>query len=157
MRDIESPTQLVDVHNCTSLVVRYTHLIDLGHPELVWELFAEDGIWEFPAAGIALRGRDELRTGIAEHLTGDTWLARHICTNTDITLTDAYHAEGLTYFMNYRHYFDHPVDAAADLDRVVAPIGPVRHIGEYVDRFVRTEDGWRFAHRRTRLAFSYRA
>jgi hypothetical protein len=59
--------------------------------------------------------------------------------------------------VNYRHYFDHPIDAAASAGRELAPIGPVRHIGEYVDRFVRTESGWRFAHRRTQLAFSYRA
>jgi hypothetical protein len=155
--DVRSSEQLLDIHNCTSLIVAYTHRLDLGQPDRIWELFAEDGLWEFPAAGLAFRGHDELRTGIAAQLTGTTWLARHVCTNTDISLTDDDHAEGLTYFVNYRHYFDHPVDAAADLDRELAPISAARHIGEYVDRFVRTDGGWRIAHRRTRLAFSYRA
>jgi len=31
------------------------------------------------------------------------------------------------------------------------------YIGEYRDRFVRTEDGWRFHQRRTELAFAHQS
>lgn len=157
MADLATAGELLDVHNCTRLVVQYTHDIDLGHPERVWELFTDDGVWEMPAAGLVFRGHDQLRQGIVENLAVPTWAARHVCTNIAINLTGPNDAEGLTYFINYRHVFDHPVDARADLDRELAPIGPVRHIGEYIDRFRRTDDGWRIAHRRTRLGFSYRA
>ncbi len=157
MPDGPSIEELLDIHNCTRLIVRYTHLIDLGRADELWELFAPDGVWEFPAAGLAFRGHEELRSGMAANLADRTWLARHVCTNTNVSVVDADHAEGLTYFINFRHQFDHEVDSAADLDRELAPIGPVRHVGEYVDRFVRTDAGWRIAHRRTRLAFSYRA
>jgi len=157
MPDVTSVSELLDIHNCTRLIIRYTHLIDRGRADEIWELFADDGVWEFPTAGLSFRGREEIRTRLAESLAGDSWLARHICTNIDVAITDADHAEGLTYFINFRHVFDHPVDSAADLDRELAPIGPIRHVGEYVDRFVRTSEGWRIAHRRTRLAFSYRA
>lgn len=157
MSDVTSSSELLDIHNCTRLIVRYTHMIDLGRADEIWELFAADGEWEFPAAGLAFRGQEEIRMKLAKSLAGSSWLARHVCTNIDVVLTDADHATGLTYFINFRHVFDHPVDSAADLDREVAPIVPIRHVGEYVDRFVRTEAGWRIAHRRSRLAFSYRA
>lgn len=157
MQNISTVDELIAIQNCTDLVTRYTHYIDLGQTDKVWELFSEDGIWEMPAAHLRFEGREQLQAGISANLSGDTWLARHICTNTLIDLTGPDTATGISYMINYRHYFDHPIDAAADLDRELAPIGPVRHIGEYLDRFVRTEAGWRFAHRRTRLAFSYRA
>lgn len=157
MQNITTADELIAIQNCTNLIVQYTHYIDLGQTDKVWELFSNDGIWEMPAANLRFEGREQLKSGISANLSGATWLARHICTNTLVELTGPDTAQGLTYMINYRHYFDHPIDAAADVDRELAPIGPVRHIGEYIDRFVRTEYGWRFAHRRTRLAFSYRA
>ena len=50
--------------------------------------------------------------------------------------------------VNYRH--DDPSGVPAD----VAPTGDPVYIGEYRDRFVRTDDGWRFQQRRTELAFA---
>lgn len=79
-------------------------------------------LWEMAAARLTFRGREELKAGVAQHLTGGTFVARHVCTNTDVTLADAGHAEGLAYVIHYRHYVDHPVDPAADLDRVLAPL-----------------------------------
>ena len=53
--------------------------------------------------------------------------------------------------VNYR--YDDPSGVPAD----VAPTGDPAYIGEYHDRFVRTEDGWRFHQRRTELAFAHRS
>ena len=157
MQTVTTVEQLLDIQNCTNLIVQYSHDLDLGRPDKIWELFAVDGVWEMPANGLRFSGADEIRAGIAEHLTDDSWAARHVCTNTAIELTALDTAEALTYFINYRHYFDHPVDPAADLNREIATLGPARHVGEYIDRFVRTNGGWRIAHRRVRLGFSFRA
>jgi hypothetical protein len=39
----------------------------------------------------------------------------------------------------------------------LAPTGDPQYIGEYHDRFVRTDGGWRFHQRRTDLAFARQA
>ena len=57
-------------------------------------------------------------------------------------------AVGMSYMVNYR--YDHPSGVPSDL----APTGDPVYIGEYRDRFVRTDGGWRFQQRRTELAFA---
>ena len=58
-------------------------------------------------------------------------------------------AEGLSYFTLYRHVGDKP--RVPDLD------GQPVIVGQYRDRFVRTADGWRIAHRRAEVGFVRRS
>lgn len=154
---IDSLERMVAVRDCEDLIVRYAQLIDFGAPGRVWELFAEDGVWEMPLEGLRFAGHDELRTQVPAHLADDARTTRHVCTNVDITLSGPDTAEGFCYFVNFRHDFDETVSTSEDGIRTLAPTGSPRYVGEYVDRFVLTRDGWRFAHRRVQLGFSHRA
>ena len=60
---------------------------------------------------------------------------------------DGDEATSLCYLVNYRH------DSDTGVAEVPAPAGLPKYVGEYRDRFVRTDEGWRFAERRFDLAF----
>ena len=135
---------------CERLVYRYAQLLDLGQADKVPELFVDDGVWELPGR-IRFAGRAELDAGIPTRLTAPGRTARHLCMNVVIDVLGPDEAVGTSYMVNYR--YDDPSGVPADL----APTGDPVYIGEYHDRFVRTEDGWRFHQRRTELAFAQRS
>jgi SnoaL-like domain len=131
---------------CERLIYRYAQLLDLGEADQVPELFVDDGVWELPGR-IRFAGRAELDAGIPSRLFAPGRTARHLCMNVVIDVLGPDEATGTSYMVNYRH--DEPSGVAAEL----APTGDPVYIGEYRDRFVRTEDGWKFQRRRTELAF----
>ena len=135
---------------CERLVYRYAQLLDLGQQDKVPELFVDDGVWELPGR-IRFAGRAELDAGIPTRLTAPGRTARHLCMNVVIDVLGPDEAVGTSYMVNYR--YDDPSGVPAD----PAPTGDPVYIGEYRDRFVRTEDGWRFHQRRTELAFAPRS
>jgi ketosteroid isomerase-like protein len=128
---------------CERLIVAYTHLIDFGEAARVAELFTEDGVWE--SAEATMRSRDEIAAGFARRQDNTGRRSRHVCTNVAVDLISATEAAGVCYFTLYRA---DGVDPAA-----VAPLEGPAIVGEYHDRFVRTDDGWRIAHRRATAAF----
>lgn len=123
---------------CHRLVVAYTHLIDGGRAADVADLFAEDGVWS--AGKIRYEGREQIRAAFAERQALDR-TSRHVCTNIGIDVVDADNATGLVYLTLYRGDGPGPHPAIPDL------------VGEYRDRFVRTDEGWRFATRTAAAAF----
>jgi SnoaL-like protein len=144
---IDPLERLLAERACERLVYRYAHLLDLGEADRVPGLFADDGVWELPGR-IRFEGRAELDAGIPSRLNKAGRTARHVCTNVVIDVLSPTEAVGTSYMINYRH--DDPSGVPAELP----PAGEPLYMGEYRDRFVRTEDGWRFLHRRTELAFA---
>lgn len=140
---------------CARLIVEYAHRLDFGAADTIWELFVADGVWEMPGEGLRWSGWEELRQGLPARLSDDRRTTRHICTNTAITVLGEASASGLTYMVNFRHDFGGP--AMVDGARRLAPASLPRYIGEYIDTFVKTADGWRFGARRVELSFSHRA
>jgi ketosteroid isomerase-like protein len=137
--------RLLDERACERLVIDYTHLVDFGEAARIADLFTEDGVWE--AEGVRMDGRDAIRAGFGARQGVTRRTSRHVCTNLAITLTGADEATGISYLVNYRH--DSPTGTA----ELPAPAGHPKFVGEYHDRFVRTADGWRIAHRRCTLSF----
>lgn len=127
---------------CERLIVAYTHLIDFGDGGRVGELFSPDGVWE--SEQTRMEGRDEITRGFGRRQQRADRISRHVCTNTAINAIDENSAEGVTYFTLYRR--DGVTALPAGID------GPTI-VGQYRDRFVRTAEGWRFAHRRAEAAF----
>ena len=118
------------------LVAAYAHAADTGRFDEVAGLFAADGVLETPDQ-VAHSGRAAIRaflggTGAALASATAVPLIRHHVSNLRITVTGADDATGTAYFL------------------VVTERGP-DHWGRYRDRYVRTDEGWRFAHRRVRL------
>jgi hypothetical protein len=131
------------VQACRDLVLAVTQHGD--HAE------APEAAALFAAGGKLVRGGREF-TGEAELLAayGDqppTQVARHINGGTVITVLDGGNATGVTYYLAYRH------ETSGDPPELPVPLGQPFSVGEWHDRFVRTDAGWRFASRETRRVF----
>ena len=118
------------------LVAAYAHAADSGRFDEVAGLFALDGVLETPDH-VEHRGRDAIRAflgGTGKLLAGATTvpIIRHHVANLRLAVTGPDDATGAAYFF------------------VITERGP-DHWGRYRDRYVRTDEGWRFAHRRVRL------
>jgi hypothetical protein len=123
--------------DCTRLCIEYARRVDFKDYGGFAALFAEDGILEAGVRVQGLKQRDEqLRS-------------RHVMTNIAIDVRDADHATGVAYLSLYRH-----VGPESDQAGPVALCGPVL-VGHYVDAFVRTAEGWRFAERVLHMDFMH--
>jgi hypothetical protein len=145
--ELDPVERLLAERACERLVYTYARLLDFGDEARVPDLFTDDGVWEMPGR-IRFAGRAELEAGIPTRLVAPGRTARHVCTNVTIDVLGPDEAVGFSYMINYRH------DPPSGLAERPAPSGAPVYMGEYHDRFVRTPDGWRFALRRTELAFA---
>ena len=132
---------------CARLVAAYCHFVDHGQAARIADLFTDDGVWTAPGV-VTMRGRDELRAGLAQREARTDRVSRHVCTDLLIDVLDPDRAEGVVTVTIYRHDRSEgePAGEPAPLD------GPLM-IGEYRDRFCRTPDGWRFARREVAVSF----
>lgn len=122
---------------CERLVTQYCHFVDHGAKDRVFELFAEDGIFNHPAG--TMTGRAGIIEGVkALDIAG--LMSRHVCSNLLIDVVDENNATGVVYFQVYRH--------EGEVGRRVSPLTnqPVL-VGDYRDTFVRTDEGWKFKRR----------
>lgn len=122
-------------HACQRLSIAFANYVDANRGEELVALFANGGTFE--RAGTALTAPDQLRDFLAQRPTTRT--TRHVCTNILIEVVDDANATGITYFT----LFDHngaPQDPPLPMNLPAA-------MGEYQDRYVRTDDGWRIAQR----------
>lgn len=111
------------------LVARYNANGDTGRFAQVKELFAEDAVMRIEP-GQELTGRDAIMTIFsgATATTGPLTHVRHFTSTHQIDFEDAEHASGRLYFA------------------VLTDVG-LDHWGRYVDRYVRTVEGWKFSQR----------
>lgn len=128
---------------CERLVTAYCHYVDHGQAARIAELFSEDGVWESPE--VTMRGREELRRGFGRRQANTRRVSRHVCSNFLLDVVESDRAEGAVYLTLYRH--DGKEGAR------VAPLDKPEMVGEYRDRFVRTPEGWRIAHREVVVSF----
>jgi hypothetical protein len=141
MEDIE---RMLIERECERLVVTYCHYVDHGVASRIADLFTDDGVWTAP--GVRMEGREQLLAGFGQREANKQRMSRHVCQNFLCDVIDADHAEGVVYLILYRH--------DGDPERTVSPISGAEMVGEYRDRFVRTEAGWRLAERNTLATFS---
>lgn len=134
---MEQAERIAAEHECAKLVQLYCILVDeYRHEELV-ALWAPDGLWETWKG--PLNGHGEMRTYLDAKAQTDTTI--HMAHNIVIDVADASNATGVATFAYYGTSRDDPKATTA------------RVVGRYFDRFVRTDKGWRFAHRRTDMTF----
>lgn len=111
---------------------------DRGRIEEVIAVFAADGILEIP--GQSLAGREAIAgflSGVATKGAPSVDLrgSRHHLSTSRIELEGEDAAQGWTYFFVMR-------------------AGQMLQEGTYIDRFVRTAEGWRIAHRRVKILWT---
>ncbi|GIG90688.1 nuclear transport factor 2 family protein [Plantactinospora endophytica] len=100
------------------------------------DLFAEDGVWRIPDAGVELVGRAALRAGI-ERLQGN-WEFFVQNTHPGIVQVDGDTAIGRAYVNEIGRFRD----GSSHLNFAI-----------YHDRFRRTPDGWKFTERSYELRY----
>jgi SnoaL-like domain len=131
----EHPVIDADYVQLSRLVTEITWRIDHGEAEMVHELFVDDGVLNLGA--VTLSGREEIREWGRKLVDHPTYPGiRHVTTNMRFVADGADQAVGTTIVTAY---LDQGNPRRATLPFVV---------GEDQDRFVRTDQGWRFASRR---------
>jgi hypothetical protein len=132
--------------DCRDIVADVTQRGDRRDAAGAAALFAEDGSW--------LRGGRTWtgRAGVIESFgrIPVTQFTRHMTANCVVTVRDDSHAEAVTYYLAYHH------DPRVEAPSFPLPLDPPFSLGEWHDRFVRTPEGWRIAHRETRRLFERR-
>ncbi len=127
--------RLEDIEAIARLKARYCQACDDDHnPDKVAACFIPDGLWEGRNIGVHARGHEAIRRyigGVKD--SGRIRTSAHIVTNPLITI-DGDEAVGAWRLVML--YTGVAPDGAEQFHRI---------IGFYEDRFVRTEDGWRFA------------
>jgi 3-phenylpropionate/cinnamic acid dioxygenase small subunit len=129
MWELEAREQIRDT------IARYAYCVDGGRFDDLVALFTPDGVLEVEGEP-AHRGRDAIRAFVTD--TGHDLAAgtgepriRHHVSNVLIDLEGPDRSRARCYFLAV-------TDRGAD------------HWGRYLDALVRTDDAWRFAHRRVR-------
>jgi 3-phenylpropionate/cinnamic acid dioxygenase small subunit len=134
--------QLADEMAIRNLIAGLAHLADMGDLDDYLTSFTEDAVWEFPGddrEGLnhsrteghkAIRADREERR--ANRFQGPGTHTRHVNTTLAVRVLDHEHAEAESYWLFVTDTTGEP---------------KVSSIGHYFDRFVRTDDGWKFASR----------
>jgi 3-phenylpropionate/cinnamic acid dioxygenase small subunit len=125
-----------------TVLARIAQLADGGDLDEYLSLFTEDAVWAMPdnpSVGMAAnekRGHAEIRTGAedrrASGLQGPGTQSRHVLTTVAVDVQSDDRA-------NVRSYFLFVVDTTTTPS--------IRTMGQYDDVLVRTDDGWKLAHR----------
>ena len=120
--------ELLDLRAIEQLMVRYADRIDANDPEGAAACFAEDGVGKYWGE---CRGRKEIAARLARIL--DTFAATsHHLSNVNIRL-DGDRATAMSYVYAFH--------------RMAETNDPMHYWGRWVDRLIRTDEGWLFAER----------
>ncbi len=127
--------ELVARESIRDLVARYNASGDAGRFDTMLELFTDDAILVVPDG--THQGRENIRMFFESVATGNgrrpgVRLIRHFTATHQIDVLDLHAARG-------RCYYQVLTDAGLD------------HWGRYVDRYRRTDAGWRFQERRVSI------
>ncbi|HXA34680.1 MAG TPA: nuclear transport factor 2 family protein [Acidimicrobiales bacterium] len=129
--------QVADELEIRNLVADLAHMADMASEDELTDYssrFTHDARWEL--AGNELQGRDAILTGARERRAAGTQgpgtNSRHVITTQSVRLEGPDAATGEAYFLFVG-------------DTTTTP--QIRGIGHYLDRFQRTPEGWKLAHR----------
>lgn len=119
-------------HDCAKLVARYANRNDATDWQAVVALYAPDGRMARPSAPDDwITGREAILAAFTARPPRTT---RHVCSNVEITVLDGDTALGESAMLLF-----------------TGESAP--KVGSFLDRFVRTDDGWKFAERRGYMTF----
>ena len=124
---------------CERLMHLYCHYVDHDEAAKVADLFTEDGEWRSDNINAEMVGRDEIRQGFQRRQDNAGRMSRHVCSNALIDVINEIEAVGTVYLSLY--YYD------GEAGRATSPTDCLQKLGEYRDRFVKTDQGWRFSRR----------
>jgi hypothetical protein len=132
---------------CRALCVDYCDIVDAqDYPRLLREVFAQDAIFARPTAPQdPLRGVENIVASFESRPR--TRVTQHFVANIRIHVESPTAASGSCRILLYMGDSAEPETAEG------RQAAPKQLIGMYVDRYVRTNAGWRIAERRGRTLF----
>jgi ketosteroid isomerase-like protein len=136
-----SPQQRLEIeHACQKVMLKSISTFDDRDFAGFAALFAHDGVFvRANQPTEPLVGQDAILAALnarpADRLT------RHLCTNIEIDVIDADHAIGRCYLYLFSASSSAPEQVGG------RPADSTQRLGEYLDRYARTPEGWRIARR----------
>lgn len=131
---------------CHALAVDYADIVDTQDYSRLRQIFAEDAVFARPTVPQdPLRGVENIVASFESRPRNR--VTQHFVTNIRVRVESPTTASGSCRILLY----------VSDASEPETPEGrkaaPKQLIGMYLDRYVRTKDGWRFAERRGRTLF----
>ena len=131
---------------CRALCVDYCDIVDAQDYARLREIFAQDAIFARPTAPQdPLRGAENIVASFESRPR--TRVTQHFVTNIRVRVESPTAATGSCRILLYMG------DASEPETPEGRQAAPKQLIGMYLDRYVRTKDGWRFAERRGKTLF----
>lgn len=137
--DLTLNEQLLISRQCEQLVIAAADFADRQEFVAMAELFTEDAKLSRPTSDTPLVGRQAILESYQSRPASR--LTRHICTNFKITIEDQDHARVHCYAVVYAGDTNQESSGAFGVE------ASQQLIGEFDDQCVRTEQGWKIAHR----------
>jgi len=131
---------------CHALCVDYCEIVDTQDYPRLREIFADDAVFARPtAAQDPTRGVENIVASFESRPR--TRMTQHFVTNIRVRVESSTAASGSCRILLYMCDASEPETAEG------RQAAPKQLIGVYLDRFVRTKDGWRIAERRGKTLF----
>jgi hypothetical protein len=143
-----SPLERIEIERaCERLVYGYSRVLDIGDLSAAADLFAENGSMSRPMApNQVIQGRETIRASLLTRPKG--LLTKHLATNVIIDVESRDAARGISYLT---------MIATTPPQGAEPPFvseGPI-YFGQFVDRFVRENNEWKFLERRGSIQLKY--
>jgi hypothetical protein len=141
MSEVLSPVERIEIERaCARLVYAYSRALDVGDMSAAADLFAEHGSMARPMAPTqVIQGRETIRASLLTR--PKTLLTKHLATNVMIDVETRDSARGMSYLTMIS------TTPAANAEPPFVSQGPI-YFGQFVDRFVREHNEWKFFERR---------
>lgn len=131
---------------CEALAIEYAEIVDAQDYERLREIFTEDAILiRRSLAPEAVRGMDDIIASFTSRPRNR--LTYHIMSNIRVRVETPKTASGTCRVLLYTSDSSEPQTTEG------RKVSPKQLMGTYHDRYVRTENGWRFAERRGDISF----
>ena len=131
---------------CEALAIEYAEIVDAQDYERLREIFTQDAILiRRSLAPEAVRGMNDIIASFTSRPRNR--LTYHIMSNIRVRVETPKTASGTCRVLLYTSDTSEPQTAEG------RKVSPKQLMGTYHDRYVRTEDGWRFAERGGDISF----
>ena len=127
---------------CRNLVLRAAALADTGRAAALAALFTPDGVLVRPS-GEVLQGRQAIEASYAQRPADR--ITRHLVTNIVVDVMSETQARALSYVLLWTG------STHSEAGRYGRAAQGPQVVGEFDDRFVLAQDGWRIAQREARF------